>query len=266
MLLKLFFVRFVFQWAGSWSPLMTRRFPTPPKWSKRWELLFPFWIEISKENDLSKKIQSIKNLSLLPPKVRIMAMKAEVKEVAENAGAGAAWFKIGILWKFLQNINLFYKYWRSSLVERNVLGVFGIWDGVLCIYKEVADNAFFPGIVCKIWISIIGICDHVITWRFGGFFSEGQLGAAWLNLQSRFKFSKAFLDDWFWNLNSQKLSEKTSVIICNSLVLISGGDLTQLKSCFKLRVLFRILALSSHSARCPWTSMTSRLISTLRPF
>ena len=220
MLLKLFFVRFVFQWAGSWSPLMTRRFPTPPKWSKRWELLFPFWIEISKENDLSKKIQSIKNLSLLPPKVRIMAMKAEVKEVAENAGAGAAWFKIGILWKFLQNINLFYKYWRSSLVERNVLGVFGIWDGVLCIYKEVADNAFFPGIVCKIWISIIGICDHVITWRFGGFFSEGQLGAAWLNLQSRFKFSKAFLDDWFWNLNSRKLSEKTNVYyrdICHHL-------------------------------------------------
>ena len=30
------------------------------------------------------------NLSLLSPKVRIMSMKAEVKEVADNAGAGAA--------------------------------------------------------------------------------------------------------------------------------------------------------------------------------
>ena len=47
---------------------------------------------------------------------------------------------LGILWKFLQNINLCYKHLRSSLVQRNILGIFGIWDGVLCIYKEVAES------------------------------------------------------------------------------------------------------------------------------
>ena len=36
-----------------------------------------------------KKIQ-IKLFSSFPPQVRIMAMKAEVKEVADGAGAGAA--------------------------------------------------------------------------------------------------------------------------------------------------------------------------------